>query len=438
MFAIATSLGAVALAAAQAEKDPLAELYASHAAWAEAAVHIRDHLLAAPRAQGPFIADAWSANVVSRSPASSTVGDGHGVYFYDGPKQRVRTKTVMQLHLFHESGDSMAMDQLIKNVTGLSSNVSIGVGANATCKATPAPYSDQYSLLRMAGVHVGSGSVGGEACELWEANYSSPAATVSMRACIAADGVPREYNVSTGLAYKAASRQSAVFSNVTVGSPDDAEFEPSEACFERYPAPPCESKGTASLELYRVHSAAEPSSLANRNTGDALGDMAFFCDLGMDESGLVTKWSVEANASWGQYAFCLFAGGKNLCFGHTGKHVGREGPMGLGGPVQGQCSENLELGSWFSFPAEGECQEGSLLGTDGCTWTAKSERTVTAKCILEDRGLKDVCAQERGHAPMTLAAEIFKAALASADPAQGGCPDVPTSAPATEASMFVV
>merc|ERR1711865_282084 len=144
--------------------------------------------------------------------------------------------------------------------------------------------------------------------------------------------------------------------------------------------------------------------------------------------------------SWGQYSHCLYLDDNNYCFGSSGKQVGRESAVGLGkgsASVQGQCTPNQDVGSWFSFPTEGLCPDGAQVGDMGCTWSAKPLRTVSAACILNDRGLKDSCANERGHAPLTKSAAIFKAALESSDPAKGGCPDAPT-VDATSTSILVV
>jgi len=248
---------------------------------------------------------------------------------------------------------------------------------------------------------------------------------VNVSACIAADGVPRQFNQTSSIAYKAAKSQFMTFSNVTVGPLPDDTFLPSEACRDRWPTPACPAAGVEKMKLYRVRSTKEPSSLDNRNLGDALGDMGFFCSLGgMDETQVVTSWAVEANSSWGQYAYCLFSGGKNTCYSGTARQVGRESALGMGeGALQGQCSKNADVGSWFSMPQEGECPEGATIGMDGCTWRAQALRTVSARCILEDRGLKASCEKERGHAPMLRSAAIFAAALETADESKGGCPD---------------
>jgi len=127
-----------------------------------------------------------------------------------------------------------------------------------------------------------------------------------------------------------------------------------------------------------------------------------------------------------------------MCWRHTGKHVGRERALGLGaGAAQGQCSDIEETGSWLSLPDIGECPAGTAVATDGCTWSATRVRSVRAGCIIKDRVLQDICAQELGHAPMLKSVAIFAAALETSDLAKGGCPDAPASS-AGSSSWIVI
>lgn len=220
---------------------------------------------------------------------------------------------------------------------------------------------------------------------------------------------------------------SMVFSNVEVGDLDDQTFAISNACATNYPTPLCPYTGIQTLNLYRIHSAKEPNQIENRNAGDALGDLSFMCEkdgAAKFKDALVTHWRLETNASWGQYSYCFFADGHNKCSG-GGMHIGRESSWGLGaGALQGQCSDNDDVGSWYALPADGECGPGEPIGTNGCTWTgAKAMRTVLASCIFNDRRLTEVCAEERDHQPYRKAVEVLVQALASDDPSQGGCPD---------------
>mmetsp|Transcript_50039 Transcript_50039/g.126119 ORF Transcript_50039/g.126119 Transcript_50039/m.126119 type:complete len:436 (-) Transcript_50039:265-1572(-) len=374
---------------------------------------------------GPFVAPSWVADIVQEY-GDGSLGSGKGTYAYDAAGQRWLIKTCAKNTIFHTAGDKLCMAQLGANLTGrtlLNMNTTVGEGSNSVCKAFPGPYYDMIAIFAAYAQHRGSGRVGGEPCEIW--SLGMPSAGFSVSACMGSDGVPRQMNVTTGVAYKAAGSQNYTFSNPRIGPLGDEVFANSEACAHRFPMPPCPSGEEVSLTLYRTHSSREPRTLENRNLGGAMGDMAFFCDIGgIDETQLVTKWAVRANSSWGQYGYCLFANGTNVCYGNTDKHVGRESALGLGeGAVQGQCSANHDVGSWYAFPAEGHCPDGASIGTGGCTWIATPIRTVSAGCILKDRGLAEACSRDRGHAPMTNSTSIFEAALDSADPSKGGCPD---------------
>lgn len=396
----------------------------------------KKHLTTRP----PIVAPSWAANAL-QTYGGAGLSDGKGKYSYDRTNERFRISTCARQTLFHSAGDEMCTDQLTKNVSqgplAYNSNQTVGKGDAAVCKAFPSPYYDPFGWLAVAHF-AGTSVVGFETCDLWAFATTYSGMNLSFSACIGSDGVPRQFNQSNGMAYKAASFQGLTLWNVTVGPLRDEEFAPSEVCAETFPMPPCPHTATKSFSVYRVHSDREPESLENRDTGDALGDMAFFCSLAsLDETQLVTKWAVQANSSWGQYAYCLYQGGKNMCYGSTGKHVGRESALGLEGAAQGQCSANSVVGSWFAFPSEGHCPEGVPIGAGGCTWTATVARTVSARCIVRDRGLADSCARERGHAPMVKSAEIFRAALETSDPRLGGCPDA-GSAAAPESQMLVV
>lgn len=334
----------------------------------------------------------------------------------------------MSEEIFHPH-DELWSDQLARNITpdpnGLNQNLTLGKGSDQVCKVLPQPYTDNF--IGMPGAaHRGSSAVEGEPCEIWTLTTHTLGITYNISACVAADGVPRQFNLTSDLAYKALGSEYWTLRNVSIGPLADDIFEPSKVCKEQFPLPPCTDGVELSLKVYRVRSPKEPNSLENRNVGDALGDMAFFCALdGMDETQVATLWDVQANSSWGQYGYCVYRNRKNVCFGSTGKQVGRESALGLGqGSMQGQCSPNDDVGTWFSFPAEGMCPDGMPLGTDGCTWRARAVRSVSTACIIRDRGLGDSCREERGHAPMLKSAAIFEAALKSADPAKGGCPDV--------------
>jgi len=414
---LAVSLLAVVPAASQV-------IGLDHGLWASLGSTLS--LRAASTSGGPTLAPQWTAHVL-QGYSSSQTGVFEGTYFYDGTNQRWRQTACATIDMFHPD-DKMCVDSLAKNLsgsTGLNMNITNGQGDDAICKVFPTPYYDLFTSLA-GSEHQGSSSIAGEPCEVWFLNITTPV-FFQVSACIGTDGVPRQYNMSTKSPFKAAANASYTFSNVSVGAHSDDVFEPSDVCSNKWPMPPCQSNAPVALDLYRLRSSKEPNVLDDRNLGDALGDLAFFCELGgLDPTQVVTWWNVTAEASWGQYGYCLYQNGKNFCYGSTGKQVGRESAMGMGkGARQGQCSANEELGSWYSFTSEGKCADGTSVGDAGCTWVATQIRTVSAQCIV-DRGIKQSCMEEQGHAPFVKSLAIFKAALSSSDPAKGGCPDVTT------------
>jgi len=369
---------------------------------------------------GPWLAPSWSAHAVQEYGASSIPAQV-GTFWRDRPRERWRFQSCNR--------DGFCTDELRMHVGGPTAynfNITIGFGSDSVCQPFTSPYTDLFDGMHEA-VRNGTSEVAGEQCTIWTASVQSETSTRSLSACIASDGVPRQFNLSNGLAFKAASVQHWTFSNITVGQVAHKALTSSDACTNRYPMPPCPNDGALeSLELYRVRGSEEPNLLGNRNLADALGEMAYFCSGAADATKLVTLWSLQANSSWGQYGNCLYKGGKNKCYGNTGRCVGRQSPPGLGkGPLQGQCSLNYEVGNWYSIPVDGECPKGSAIGTAGCTWSGRALRSVEAGCILEERGLKESCAAEQGLPGMPKSVAILKAALATSDPAQGGCPDVP-------------
>jgi len=364
---------------------------------------------------GPVVAQQWSANVTYRDSVTNVTSVQP--FYFDGQNQRYRNLIEGTSDLFHP-GDKVIIDQLASNTTGLNFNLTLGTGDDSVCKPMQRPYADPFAVIAFATTRNGSSIVGGQPCDVWSGVLGS----FNVSSCIGSDGVPREISFGT---------TSMTWSDIKVGPPPEEVFAPSKACATNYPTPACEETGTTNLDVYRIHSLAEPFSLEDRNIGDALGDMAFTClsnGSGFGGASVVSWWKVEVSNAFGQYGYCLYdsVGHKNYCHGGTGIKVGRESALGQGvGHLQGQCSANLDVGNWYSLPAAGQCANGQPMGTDGCTWrNAQRVRTVNISCIMNERGLTRSCKEEFSHAPLSKSAAIFVAALASGDSAQGGCPDI--------------
>mmetsp|Transcript_51502 Transcript_51502/g.130129 ORF Transcript_51502/g.130129 Transcript_51502/m.130129 type:complete len:429 (-) Transcript_51502:680-1966(-) len=391
----------------------------------------------------PTLAAAWSADFTMsrRGPVRSA----NGTYHYDKKGQRARVIFDLVFDYAGPSDEPMRYDVLAANTSGFNDNATVGIGQDAVCR----PFHRSVFIDLFDGLTNGYSSgwriINGEPCQVWI--FNSTVEAIQSSVCIARDGVPRQLNSSFdpifGIVQHAFSGSTDLtFFGVRIGFPPQGTFDLSQACKERYPAQPCHSGRVAPLDVYRIHSPGEPIDVRDRNVADALGDIAFMCEEGAAAKfghSLVTHWSLWANTSWDQYSYCFYMTGHNVCMGSRSR-IGRESAWGLGvGHLQGQCSENADVGSWYSVPGHGECSPGESIGSNGCTWSAaRAVRTVKASCILEDRGLLAACATERekGARPWVRSAAIFEAALASADVSLGGCPDAATTPPMLSA-VFV-
>lgn len=382
---------------------------------------------------GAALAPLWAADFAAEilvGPKSKSKSWGH--FAYDRQAPRYRQRMTMEMGFFHP-GESITYDILTTNRSGLNENTTVGA-RDEVCKPMMLPYMDPFAWLDSAHRN-GSTVVDGEPCDLWVGvgvSLFTVRGVANMSLCIGQRGEPRAWNVTAfqQIGGGIHMRQLLRFANFTWGSalPPDT-FAPSPAC-QRFPLPRCADGGVRTLDLYRIHSTSEPMSLLNRNLGDALGDMAFLCQVNgvrTPKTNVVTWWQLDVATDFGQYANCLFGlHHRNECFGGTDLAVGRSSAEGMGrGQLQGQCSPNDDVGSWYSLPEDGACKPGEAVGTGGCTWgRVKRMRTVSATCILQERGLLQSCAEEVGHAPFKKSEAIFLAALASDDASKGGCPDI--------------
>jgi hypothetical protein len=169
------------------------------------------------------------------------------------------------------------------------------------------------------------------------------------------------------------------------------------------------------------------------------GDVFFLCLLyprgACTDAGytVATKWEVEVDTRFGQYAACN--GEPGACFGGNTMAVGRSSAFGVGGDKNGgKCSSNKGYGSWYSMPIEGRCAKGASVGTDGCTWrTTKRLHTLELPCLLENstsmpQGLDMLGACKHDKTPPYLkSTRIFESAF---NKGPGGCPDVCDKFPA--------
>merc|ERR1719277_199621 len=107
------------------------------------------------------------------------------------------------------------------------------------------------------------------------------------------------------------------------------------------------------------------------------------------------------------------------------KSVGRSSSSFLEGAFGGQCSDNAVVGSWYGFPAEGECAPGWDVGFNGCTWKTEDFKVVANECIAD----RCLATYKQEKSPYTLTQACMKLAIAECADLKGTpeptCPSHP-------------
>ena len=166
-----------------------------------------------------------------------------------------------------------------------------------------------------------------------------------------------------------------------------------------------------------------------------IGDTVFVCfdvisnHTISDHYAWVTHYQLEVASKWGMYRECN--GYPPYCIGAVEANVGRESASAMG-YLRGQCDPNEEYGSWYSLPAAGLCNASSPINLEAnCSWhLLQAVKTIDANCLLVQQDMLKACLQFQQTGDPAPAAAVFRAAFASDDPTQGGCPPIPTAGPA--------
>jgi len=391
---------------------------------------------------GPDVPAQWSADLeyLGIFGQASAMATGQGTFLYDRTGRRNRMTYLASVSYFTPNHTYSQDTLTITRPDGTaSSNQTTDSGENGVCMPgfvnNGTPYEDPFSWMRQADP-VGSKDVQGVKCTIYKQSKQTPRLRFEIAVCVDTDGLPREYNQSGG--FGAFSMTNVMrLSNFKLADPGDDAFKVTDGCSKYYPRPPCPDSRVGPIDVYRVFGPPEPQELDDRNTGDVLGDLAFICTQGASDEytkKVITHWKVNVSYAFGQYSLCNFNGKRNFCTGPDAQRqtVGRRSGQGQGrGQAGGQCTENPDVGSQYSFPSEAKCPPGISPGADtGCAWGgAVPLRTVPASCIMKDHGLLEACKREIGHAPFTQSAAIWAAAFASDDPLKGGCPDASPGVP---------
>lgn len=218
----------------------------------------------------------------------------------------------------------------------------------------------------------------------------------------------------------------------TLTSSDEALLQIPDQCLE--PPPICDGGEVTELDVYIFHPANQ-FDLYNEDVADLLGDTAFICSdaasghTDSDAYEWVSRYSLQVWSGWGDYGECNRPSPheEGVCISFEDYAVGREASFGLK-PKGGQCVDNSDIGSWYSLPKDGMCQNDTqTLGPKGdgnCSWRVVEKlKTINGTCLLKDQGMLNSCLSETS-LPFKKTQYVLFNAFNETDPAKGGCPDI--------------
>lgn len=242
--------------------------------------------------------------------------------------------------------------------------------------------------------------------------------------CLGDGGVPLELDVSLLASFSGGSNagfytMSATFQNFTSGPLPEDTFTPPAACTDPPPPAKCPynvSEPTETITaVHFTHAAGKNCGLNNLMTNDLRGAITF----GGGDYEFLQVYNVSVHKGFAPIQDCNYNPkiGQMVCAGGdrtvaNAKSVGRCSEGYLEGKYQGQCLDNELIGSWYSFPSEGECAPGWDVGFKGCTWKTISFKVVSHQCVKERCG-----ALQQDLAP-------YLRLMPCAERALGECPDL--------------
>jgi len=247
--------------------------------------------------------------------------------------------------------------------------------------------------------------------------------------CVGSDGVPRELNMSfNGVEVGAANvdqyRMTATFVNASLATlPQDAFALPA-ACAEGPPPAACSYPGDDAVETLTVTRwngvGGLSCGLQNKMTSDFLGSLTIMAWTAFPAGYFLQVYNVSVHRGFAPMQDCNYNPDlkQQVCTGGDRTHanaksVGRSSSNYMAGAFGGQCSANSVVGSWYGFPAEGECAPGWDIGFNGCTWKTEDFKVVANDCIA------NLClaTYEQEEAPYSLTQDCWERAIAE-------CPDL--------------
>lgn len=212
--------------------------------------------------------------------------------------------------------------------------------------------------------------------------------------CLGSNGVPQKLDISLSPGYAGGTNAqfyaiSATFSNISLGPLPAETFAWPGPCLESPPPASCPFDSSSPTEVvtavHFTHKAGMSCGLNNLMTNDLRGALTFGLEGPYE---YLQVYNVTVHKGFAPIQDCNYKPdrGQMVCLGGNrtpanAKSVGRSSEAYMEGQYEGQCSENALIGSWFSFPSEGECASGWDVGFSGCKWKTEAFKVVTSKCV---------------------------------------------------------
>ena len=421
------------------------ELHRAHASRASAASHVTAVLAAlsvnwtAPSAVAPpKIPPVWSATVqaveeVDGKPTRPNIGGETSLQLIcnDDTLKRGVVQMTTKVPFAPAAFVGTALEWI--NTTEFQTKALFGINLNGVKLDGTAAYGAHYSSVfswlpyAKAGPNV---PVNGTVYLSWA--LQTPTASLSL--LVNSHNLPHRFeeNVTvpkgnTSFTYHLRYTFESFTSNGTLPGTWET-FNPLEYTSPIACAKPPSPAPVATTRMYIFHPRAQ-FNITQQDLGSPTGDALFLCIEGHTGGGHDYEWistyDVLHVQQYGEYQNCN-GYDPPKCLGSEDFLVGHEAAMGLGPGAAGQCTDNPQVGEWYSLPAGGKCSDGQSPGDGSCTWRASRVKTIDSACLFDPAlGYFAACKAGEERAPFTAATTVFEKAFSFDDPAEGGCPGLP-------------
>uniref|UniRef100_A0A7S2TW06 Uncharacterized protein n=1 Tax=Lotharella oceanica TaxID=641309 RepID=A0A7S2TW06_9EUKA len=366
----------------------------------------------------PNLPDQFSANLSSKSYFGTFQ---NGTIYYDAPAKKMRNDDA-----------PFSVEEWI-GIPGVykQSNIYTPTGSywitNDVCRNQGGKFYDLWGWVQAA-KYYGTARIGDVECNIWKFFSSKTNITLYEHGDLPVMQVIETVGGLPGMTPQKISIEQ-VYLNITLGKPAEKDIALPAYCTEKPATCAPQTERVITMDHYIAHP-PDHFNITDQDTADLLGDTVFTCSdvkrnhTKDDHYGVISHYRISVDTTWGQYALCN--GYPGVCVGNEDFFVGREASMGIK-EKGGQCANNSDVGTWYSFPAAGQCQSRGDLDAHKCTWFIEERvKTINLTCPFDTHKMLAACNEEpqTGQSIFAKASQIFAQSFASDDVADGGCPDL--------------